>query len=161
VACNRIRRSIQRHGTFRLSERPEVEDPRGAVIDGMSNVASLLAASYGPLGRTVSIEHEGRQFFTRSGVRIASGATGVDRFARQGLAVLARAAREASRQVGDGTKLTVLMAARMIQDANTAVETGFQLEDVLGGMRDSIAQVASSLLRRSVTGDRELLSSVA
>ncbi len=161
IPCNKIRRIMQRMGRFRLSALPEVEDPRGAVMDGMTSLVSLVAASYGPLGRTVSIDEDTGQSFTRSGVRIASGATGSDRFGRQGIEVLARAAREASREIVDGTKLTVLIAGRLIQDANSAIETGFQVDDVLSGMRDAIAQAGANLLGQSVAVDQQSLLGVA
>jgi chaperonin GroEL len=137
--------------------RPEarIADPRTLVLEGIRHLQSILARSLGPAGARVSIETTfGEQLVTRSGADIVGSTSHPDPLARQGITAMARLAHEMAQTAGDGTKLPILLAARILERAFQATTAGHSVREVIGGMEAAVdrANEALATQARPVTG---------
>ena len=151
---------------------------RDRLVSGIETVASAVASTLGPSGRTVLIEQEyGNTLITKDGVSVAKAIDLADKVENVGASLIKSIASKTNDQAGDGTTTSTVLAAEMVREGVKSVRTGINpiyikngidraVEDTLAELstdaktittKEEIAQVASI----SANDDAELGNIIA
>jgi chaperonin GroEL len=125
-------------------------EARKKILKGVIQAAEMVAATFGPKGRTVIVEKSfGGPKITKDGVSVAKEIAFKDRYENLGAQLLKEAASRANDNAGDGTTTTSVLAAAMAEAGVKAVEAGMNPMDLRRGMERAAKVVAEELLKRS------------
>ena len=151
---------------------------RDRLMSGIEAVASAVASTLGPSGRTVLIEQEyGNTLITKDGVTVAKSIDLADKVENVGASLIKSIASKTNDQAGDGTTTSTVLAAEMAREGVKSVRTGINpihikkgidkaVEDTIALLtedakpittKEEIAQVAST----SANDDTELGNIIA
>ena len=151
---------------------------RDRLMTGIGAVASAVASTLGPSGRTVLIEQEfGNALITKDGVTEDKSIDLADKVENVGASLIKSIASKTNDQAGDGTTTSTVLAAEMVKEGVKSVRSGINpihikngidraVEDTLAALsadakpvttKEEIAQVASI----SANDDTELGNIIA
>ena len=98
---------------------------RDRLMSGIEAVASAVASTLGPSGRTVLIEQEyGNTLITKDGVTVAKSIDLADKVENVGASLIKSIASKTNDQAGDGTTTSTVLAAEMAREGVKSVRTG-------------------------------------
>src|SRR5574344_73842 len=97
---------------------------RDRLMSGIEAVASAVASTLGPSGRTVLIEQEyGNTLITKDGVTVARSIDLADKVENVGASLIKSIASKTNDQAGDGTTTSTVLAAEMVREGVKSVRS--------------------------------------
>ena len=121
------------------------------MLAGANLLADAVQITLGPHGRNVLIEHRSSgmaPLITRDGITVARSIEDAGAARNAGIAMLREAARNVSREAGDGTTTTIVLARRIAAEAVKAMAAGMDPKGLRQGIDMAIAAVMVDLERR-------------
>lgn len=161
-ACNKMRRQIEALGTRSTQERPlSPLTQHQAIIQGVARISGAIGRAVGPKGALVNVEiAPGHRRPTRKGVLIARWTRSSDPYEEQVIELLRRAAISVESDFGDGTKIALLLACRLVQVGREAIDAGHSTTEVVAGMKAAV-KIADNELVRLTHHDTSRLRDIA
>lgn len=130
-------------------------EARLKMLQGIDRVARAVIVTMGSNGPAVMIQHRTdgiMPIFTRDGVTVAKSMSFNDRIVDLGARMLRDVAGAVSRQVGDGTTTSIVLAQKLAQECLKSVAAGFHPVQLKIGLDTALALVEKALLDKAVTG---------
>lgn len=130
-------------------------EARLKMMAGIDRVAKAVIVTLGSHGPAVMIQHRTdgiMPVFTRDGVTVARSINFDDRIADLGARMLRDVAGAVSRQVGDGTTTSIVLAQKLAQECLKSVAAGFHPLQLKQGLDIALALVEKNLADKAVTG---------
>jgi chaperonin GroEL len=118
------------------------------MMAGANLLADAVQITLGPHGRNVLIEHRTggmAPVLTRDGITVARSIEDGDSARNMGIAMLREAARNVSREAGDGTSTTIVLARRIAAEAVKAMAAGLGPKGLRQGIGMAISAVIADL----------------
>ncbi len=134
------------------------EAARISFMRGINKVANAVSVTYGSAGPAVMIEHIASglpPIFTRDGITVAKAIQCDDRTEDLGARMLRDAASTVSRNVGDGTSSTIILAQAISNECMIHVNTGYHPIQLKRGMDLALSFIEAKLKERAITGINE------
>jgi chaperonin GroEL len=122
------------------------------MLAGADLLADAVQITLGPHGRNVLIEHRTAgvaPILTRDGITVARSIEDGDAARNAGIAMLREAARNVSREAGDGTSTTIVLARGIAAGAVKAMAAGMDPNGLRQGIGMAIDAVVADLERRA------------
>ena len=127
-------------------------EAREKVRSGVNQLATAVAATLGPCGRTVLIEKEhGAPVSTKDGVSVAKEINLKDPVENMGAQVIKEVSMRAAKQAGDGTTTATVLAAAMYNEGLKHLNSGVNPVEMKRGMDMAVKAIVTEL--RSLTTD--------
>ena len=130
-------------------------EARLKMMAGIDSVARAVIVTMGSNGPAVMIQHRTdgiMPIFTRDGVTVARSINFDDRITELGGRMLRDVAGAVSRQVGDGTTTSIVLAQKLAQECLRSVAAGFHPLQLKKGLDIALALVEKTLLEKALTG---------
>ncbi|MCX7106781.1 MAG: chaperonin GroEL [Methylococcales bacterium] len=129
-------------------------EARLKMMEGIDRVARAVTVTMGSNGPAVMIQHRTdgiMPIFTRDGVTVARAINFEDRITDLGGRMLRDVAGAVSRQVGDGTTTSIVLAQKLAQDCLKSVAAGFHPLQLKKGLDIALALVEKTLIEKAFT----------
>ncbi|MEI6333464.1 MAG: TCP-1/cpn60 chaperonin family protein [Methylococcaceae bacterium] len=129
-------------------------EARLKMMAGIDRVARAVIVTMGSNGPAVMIQHRTdgiMPIFTRDGVTVARSINFDDRITDLGGRMLRDVAGAVSRQVGDGTTTSIVLAQKLAQDCLKSVAAGFHPLQLKKGLDIGLALVEKNLAEKAFT----------
>lgn len=127
--------------------RLNFEQQRALVLEGLATIDAVVAGAYGPLGKGVLVTAAGGVGHVElRGSAIAASQRSSNVLEEKGIRFAAQAALEIGEDIGDGTKLPVLLAVDMIRGCVELEEFGATRDEIGDGMLRAV-DVARGVIR--------------
>lgn len=126
------------------------KEVREKILAGVEKVAAVCVATLGPRGRTVMIQHEhgGSPHITKDGITTLKKALPLkDPFENLGAEAVKQASEKTVDQAGDGTTATCAIAASLIREGISLVNTGQDPMSLKRGMDKATERVVEELTK--------------
>ncbi|QXX76075.1 molecular chaperone GroEL [Methylovirgula sp. HY1] len=135
---------------------------RRRMLTGINLLADAVQVTLGPRGRNVMIEHRTAGFppiVTKDGVTVARSIEVRDRFESAGVTMFAQMAAEVSKECGDGTTTTIVLARHIARKVLQAMSSGLDPNGLRMGMELATQKAIDDLRRRahSCTDERSII----
>ncbi len=122
------------------------ERQRELVLRGIRAVATNMERAYGPYGTGLAVDALGLGLaLAKRGNAIAQGMQSANPFEERGIRLMGEAAERLRADVGDGSKLAVLLAHALVESGTAAAANGILPRDLLRGMGTGVAAVTKAL----------------
>ncbi len=123
------------------------EVARHTLLEGMNILADAVQVTLGPCGRNVAIEHMGKltPIVTKDGITVASMISLEHGGQQAGLQLLRESAKIVSKEIGDGTTSTIVMARAMAVALSTGLDAKLEFKELVQGATDTINLVLKSI----------------
>ena len=119
---------------------------RDRLMSGIEAVASAVASTLGPSGRTVLIEQEyGNTLITKDGVTVAKSIDLADKVENVGASLIKSIASKTNDQAGDGTTTSTVLAAEMAREGVKSVRTGINPIHIKKGIDKAVEDTIALL----------------
>lgn len=119
---------------------------RDRLMSGIEAVASAVASTLGPSGRTVLIEQEyGNTLITKDGVTVAKSIDLADKVENVGASLIKSIASKTNDQAGDGTTTSTVLAAEMAREGVKSVRTGINPIHIKKGIDKAVEDTITLL----------------
>ena len=119
---------------------------RDRLMSGIEAVASAVASTLGPSGRTVLIEQEyGNTLITKDGVTVAKSINLADKVENVGASLIKSIASKTNDQAGDGTTTSTVLAAEMAREGVKSVRTGINPIHIKKGIDKAVEDTIALL----------------
>ena len=129
-------------------------EARLKMMAGIDRVARAVIVTMGSNGPAVMIQHRTdgiMPIFTRDGVTVAKSISFDDRIIDLGGRMLRDVAGAVSRQVGDGTTTSIVLAQKLAQECLKSVAAGFHPLQLKKGLDIALALVEKNLAEKALT----------
>jgi chaperonin GroEL len=101
------------------------KEARTEMSTGVEELAKAVASTMGPSGRVVvNLEQNIKPVATKDGVSVAREINFKDPFKNIGAQLVKQAAQHTGDEAGDGTTTATVLAAKLLREANKAVDAG-------------------------------------
>jgi len=133
-------------------------EARQRMIQGLDLLAHAVRLTLGPAGPSVMIEHRTHglpPIVSRDGVTVANAISLIDPIADLGARILRDVANGVSREAGDGTTSSIVLAYSMAKAAIKFITAGADPMQIKKGMDLACLAVIEDLNARSVDGSAE------
>lgn len=121
-------------------------EAREKVRSGVNKLATAVASTLGPCGRTVLIQKEnGTNISTKDGVSVAKEIHLKDPVENIGAQVIKEVSMKAAKQAGDGTTTATVLAASIYNDGLRYITAGANPVELKRGMDKATAAVVAKL----------------
>jgi len=133
-------------------------EARQRMIHGLDLLAHAVRLTLGPAGPSVMIEHRTHglpPIVSRDGVTVANAISLIDPIADLGARILRDVANGVSREAGDGTTSSIVLAYSMAKAAIKFITAGADPMQIKKGMDLACLAVIEDLKARSVDGSAE------
>ena len=121
-------------------------EAREKVRSGVNKLATAVASTLGPCGRTVLIQKEnGTNISTKDGVSVAKEIHLKDPVENIGAQVIKEVSMKAAKQAGDGTTTATVLAASIYNDGLRYITAGANPVELKRGMDKATAAVVNKL----------------
>lgn len=100
------------------------DNVRHGILAGITEMARVVGATYGPLGRTVMLDRSSGLLSTKDGVTVAWELDPQDPLQRLGTRALQAACHRVNLDVGDGTSTTVILTHALLAESLKWVAAG-------------------------------------
>lgn len=137
---------------------------RAGILKGIDILGRAVEATYGYHGPCVMLEHRARGLppvFTRDGVTVANSVVLKDRLADLGARMLRDVANAVSRNAGDGTTTSVVLARAIARGMMKSLAAGADPLRLKQGMEAAVAVVEADLKRRTLPVEGNMAAQVA
>lgn len=117
------------------------EQMKEAVASGINKVASAVASTLGPAGRTVIIEstlENGTPTITKDGVSVAKSISLEDPVENIGAALIKNIAGRTNLTVGDGTTTSTVLAKALVEEGMTQLKKGVSPINIKNGINQAL-----------------------
>lgn len=94
------------------------------MLDGVEEMARVVAATYGPRGRTVMLDRPSGLLSTKDGVSVAWEVEPADALQRLGTRVLQEACHKVNKTCGDGTTSTAILVHAILRESLKYIAAG-------------------------------------
>ena len=119
---------------------------RDRLMSGIEAVASAVASTLGPSGRTVLIEQEyGNTLITKDGVTVAKSIDLADKVENVGASLIKSIASKTNDQAGDGTTTSTVLAAEMAREGVKSVRTSINPIHIKKGIDKAVEDTIALL----------------
>ena len=119
---------------------------RDRLMSGIEAVASAVASTLGPSGRTVLIEQEyGNTLITKDGVTVAKSIDLADKVENVGASLIKSIASKTNDQARDGTTTSTVLAAEMAREGVKSVRTGINPIHIKKGIDKAVEDTIALL----------------
>ena len=119
---------------------------RDRLMSGIEAVASAVASTLGPSGRTVLIEQEyGNTLITKDGVTVAKSIDLADKVENVGASLIKSIASKTNDQAGDRTTTSTVLAAEMAREGVKSVRTGINPIHIKKGIDKAVEDTIALL----------------
>ena len=119
---------------------------RDRLMSGIEAVASAVASTLGPSGRTVLVEQEyGNTLITKDGVTVAKSIDLADKVENVGASLIKSIASKTNDQAGDGTTTSTVLAAEMAREGVKSVRTGINPIHIKKGIDKAVEDTIALL----------------
>lgn len=126
-------------------------EARNKVRDGVNKLATAVASTLGPCGRTVLIQKEnGANISTKDGVSVAKEIHLKDPVENIGAQVIKEVSMKAAKQAGDGTTTATVLAASIYNDGLRYITAGANPVELKRGMDKATTAVVNKLRTLSI-----------
>ncbi|MGO9134431.1 MAG: Hsp60 family chaperonin [Methylovirgula sp.] len=142
------------------------DNARRRMLTGVNLLADAVQVTLGPRGRNVIIEHRTAgvlPFVTKDGVTVARSIDVKDRFESAGINMFAQMASAVSKDCGDGTTTTIVLARYVARKVLQAMSSGLDPEGLRIGMEIAAKTAIDDLRRRarSCSDERSMIQIAA
>jgi chaperonin GroEL len=123
-----------------------------SMLAGVNVLADAVQVTMGPQGHTVVIQHRTSgitPIITKDGVTVANSISLKDQFKNVGVTMLQHMVGEVSKESGDGTTTSVVLARRFLQEVVKGLSVGMDPNDILRGIELATLEVTSDLAKRA------------
>jgi len=121
-------------------------EAREKVRSGVNQLATAVASTLGPCGRTVLIEKEhGAPVSTKDGVSVAKEINLKDPVENMGAQVIKEVSMRAAKQAGDGTTTATVLAAAMYNEGLKHLNSGVNPVEMKRGMDMAVKAIVTEL----------------
>jgi chaperonin GroEL len=146
-----------------ISELKFQSDARKRMVAGVHQLATAVSVTLGPKGKNVAIIRRGqRPHLTKDGVTVANSINLKDSFENLGCQVVKEAAQRSADVAGDGTTTATVIAANLLDQGHSLLETGHDARQVVVGIEMACNEVLQELEKSRVDLDTsEQLKSIA
>ena len=121
------------------------------ITEGVNILADNVAATMGPKGRNVILQHNGVvPLITKDGVTVAKFITLEDPFSNAAVQVLKQAAIQTNDDAGDGTTTATVLARSLLVEAQKYIAAGASRIDIKRGIEKASAAVSGRLEAEAV-----------
>lgn len=128
------------------------DNARRRMLDGANLLADAVQVTLGPRGRNVMIEHRTAGFppiVTKDGVTVARSIEVNDHFESAGINMFAQMASAVSKECGDGTTTTIVLARHIARKVLQAMTAGIDPNGLRMGMELATEAALDDLRRRA------------
>ncbi|MBD3163526.1 MAG: chaperonin GroEL [Candidatus Eisenbacteria bacterium] len=123
---------------------------RGALLEGVQQIASAVRVTLGPKGRNVVLDKKwGSPTVTNDGVTIAKDIELEDAYQNMGAQLLREVAQKTQDVAGDGTTTATVLAERIVLEGLQAVTAGVNPMHLKRGIDRSVEAVVADLKKQS------------
>lgn len=136
----------------------ESKDARIQMAQGIDLLARAVSVTFGPAGPSVIIQHRTAGLppvISRDGVTVANAISLEDPIADLGARMLRDVANSVSREAGDGTTGSIVLAHRMAKEALKSITAGADPMQIKKGMDKACALVVENLRAQAADGTTE------
>ena len=121
-------------------------EARKKLKEGIDQLASVVGATLGPMGRNVIIKKSwGPPHITKDGVTVAKDIELEDEMADIGNQMIRQASEKTNEEVGDGTTTSTILAQEMVAKGMIAVNSGATPVEIKKGMELALVEVVKYL----------------
>lgn len=138
----------------------EVSKGRRKLVEGALEVTRVVRVTYGPRGRTVTLDRPAGILSTRDGVTVACEVEPECPIKRLGARILRQACLSVNDKVGDGTSTTAVIAGSLIEEGLKAIEAGVdpsEFATCVRSLTDYLFSVRDRWQHGNLEPDREML----
>ena len=137
-----------------ISELRFQSDARKRMVAGVHKLAAAVSVTLGPKGKNVAIIKRGqRPHLTKDGVTVANAINLSDPFENLGCQVVKEAAQRSADVAGDGTTTATVIAANLLDQGHSLLETGHDARQVVAGIELACNEVLEELEKSRVDLD--------
>ncbi len=130
------------------------ESARGAVLEGVNQLANTVRVTLGPKGRNVVLQKSfGSPVITKDGVTVAKEIELKDRFENMGAQMVKEVASKTSDIAGDGTTTATVLAQAIFASGSKLVAAGANPMELKRGIDEAVKSVVHSLAEMSRSCD--------
>lgn len=122
-------------------------DSRLAIKEGIDILADAVASTLGPQGQCVIIGNyrQGNPHVTKDGVTVAKNINFSDNYKQAGAQLLREAALKTVASVGDSTTSSTVLAQAFIEQAQKALNSGYNTTQLKQGVNDVAKEVVTHI----------------
>ena len=114
------------------------------VLRGANLIKTNISISYGPLGMGIPItDRNGSHTMAKRGYDIAKATWSSNPLENRGIEFLSEVGRIMLQKVGDGSKVAILLACRMMETGYEALKKGYLAKDIISGMKKAVMEAVS------------------
>lgn len=140
------------------NERKDVmhtEEARKSLIKGINKLADAVKVTLGPDGRNVIIQTDRNPIITKDGVTVARHVSLYDHTERMGADIVKQASLKAAMENGDGSTSTVVIAQKLINEAEKAIQNGHNPRALSTSILAGCNSVVEYIKKKAITIDLE------
>lgn len=122
------------------------EKARESLVKGVNVLGDAVKVTLGPKGRNVVIQRQfGAPHVTKDGVTVANEIWLKDKLADTGVRMIKQAASQTSKDIGDGTTTSTVLAQAMIREGMKYVTAGISPINLKRGIEKAVAAAVEEL----------------
>jgi len=106
---------------------------RGKLLEGINDVAEVVASTYGPRGRTVAFDKGTQVRMTKDGITVAKEIKFTDEIKNLGAMMIKETAGKSNFMSGDGSTGTTILCAGLCSQAHKLLNQGIDINDLRKG----------------------------
>ena len=129
------------------------QEARASLIRGINKLADAVKVTLGPDGRNVIIQTDRNPIITKDGVTVARHVSLYDHTERLGADILKQAALKAAMENGDGTTTTTIIAQKLINEAERAIQNGHNPRQLSSAILAGCNTVVEALKEQAIAID--------
>lgn len=128
-------------------------EAREHLIRGVNKLANAVKVTLGPDGRNVIIQTDRNPIITKDGVTVARHVSLHDHTERMGADIIKQASLKAAMENGDGSTSTIVLAQKLINEADASIKMGFNPRSLAAGIQYACNSVMQTLKEKSIPID--------
>ncbi len=138
-------------------------DAKSLLKNSIDEIASAVASTFGPNGRTVIINDGNEPKVTKDGVSVARAISSSNPCKNTGYFFIKEAAEKTAKEAGDGTTTSTIITQQLIHLVTEALEKGISHRDIRAALEEDFHKVSTSLLKEAtpIEGNLDLIKHIA
>tara|TARA_R110002051_G_scaffold324053_1_gene419832 strand:+ start:487 stop:2067 length:1581 start_codon:yes stop_codon:yes gene_type:complete len=140
------------------------EEVRGALMEGVNELANAVKVTLGPKGRNVIIGLNGQDpKVTKDGVSVAREMDLEDPLMNMGATLVKRVAEKSNTLAGDGTTTATVLTQAILKEGMKLVSAGYDPLEMQKGINEACAVIVEQLNENAipVTFDSDMIEQIA
>lgn len=119
-------------------------------VDAIYELGDIVASTLGPGGRTVIINDDDETIVTKDGVTVASACDSDNPVRKAGIELVKQASRKTVEQAGDGTTTSTVLAAAIIKEGMTFINSGVNPIVIKEGIERAVEDVVTYISKTAI-----------